>query len=736
MRKLVTLWAAVFIAAHAFFLPPSLEDLDSISFALAVRGVDPPQAPVELVELPPPPHFIALARGATAILHAAGDPLNVPHALALVNVIGGALGLIALFALARALGFSTYRSVAASIVMGAAPLYWFTASRPLSDVAGLAAAIAAQALLARAWGTGHTASAIGGAAAAGAAMGVRLAAGALTLPLAIAVLCSRRIAARTRLMAAGALVGGVLTWLVPIAINPGLAASIREVPAIAERSRGGNALVEQLSAGAVRDALYATFVDPFGGLPIAAFVLGLALIGIVVAAVRERRALFVIALAFAPYAIFHLIFHDTNMARWALPVIPPIALLFVLPIDWVSRKAVLPLAAAAAAASLTIAVPALHDYASADSPGFAVLRDLHQLPRTGDTALAMHQRVAGELQQHQAWDSIPPMRTLPSTKDYEWLELVKLWQEGHEGPVWFIADPNRTDLQMIDPQRRHLMRQYAWPERTVRFLRGIRPDRLNWHFIQGPGWFLGRGWALSPEIGGLTARDRADSAPAVAWVRRRDIHATMLLGGRHLGTASDPPIVARVKIDGRIVDEWPINPGPFVFMRPILPEEIAGEGTFARLEIETSQEGSAHAPISLEQFDVQSIDGTLVAYDKGWWEPEYSERAGRGWRWTSGESTLWLFNPGRDLTLAISGEDPTRYYGEPIEMIVLAGDRELARWTIDDHFTRTAVIPAEALSVARGRITLRLSKTHVPGRLRFSPDQRELGIRIFDVSVH
>ena len=736
MRKLLALWAVVFIASHLLFLPPSLADLDSINFAFAVRDFD-----VTKHQPHPPgsPHYVAVAKAATALLHRAGDPLNASHALALVNTIGAALALVALYWLARVLQFSPRRAFAAALVAGAVPLFWFTASRPLSDFPGLAAAIAAQALLARALATGSGRHAVAGAVVAGAAIGLRLQTGALTLPLLLIVLLSSKVPGPARLWAIAGAFAGVLTWAVPLLIDTGVGEYLRVLTIQAEEDfTGVEMLATNPSVRLLRDALYETFVDPFGHTLLAAVILGVAAFGIAMAARRERSVLKVLAIGYVPYLIFHLLFQETVTNRYALPLIPPIALLFVLPIDYISRRAVLPIAAGAATAGLFIAVPALQAYAGAESPGFAVIRDLHRLPRVNETVLAMHRRIALDLHRHQAWEPIPPMRTLPATRDYEWLELVTLWQEGYDGPIWFLADPKRTDLRLIDPQQRRLLRQYGWPERDLPFIGGIRPNRIDWHFIQRPGWFLGRGWALSPEIGGLTARDRAGPGhqPAVAWVRRRDMAATMLLGGRHLGTPSDPPVVVRVRIDGTQIDEWPIRPGAFVFMRPVLPEEIAGDGTYARLEIDASWAGSGPAPLSLEQFDLQSIDGATVAYDEGWWEPEYNERSGQTWRWTSGESKLWLYNPGRDVTLAISGEDPVRYYGRGTEMTVLAGDRELGRFTLDDDFTRTVTIPVEPLSVARGRVTLRFSNTHVPGRIRVSRDQRELGVRIYDVSVH
>src|SRR5436190_23369905 len=82
--------ALVFLALHLPYLPTSLEDLDSINFALGVRQFDvahhqphPPGYPV----------YIALAK----LVHAAVP--GEPRALALLSVVAGALGVVAMAAL-------------------------------------------------------------------------------------------------------------------------------------------------------------------------------------------------------------------------------------------------------------------------------------------------------------------------------------------------------------------------------------------------------------------------------------------------------------------------------------------------------------------------------------------------------------------------------------------------------------------------------------------------------------
>ena len=96
--------AAAFIATHAPFLPPSLEDIDSINFALGLRHFDP-----ALHQPHPPgyPIFIALGRLSLAAIPRLGILLPELRleavALAVWSLIGGALAIVAAALFYRAL---------------------------------------------------------------------------------------------------------------------------------------------------------------------------------------------------------------------------------------------------------------------------------------------------------------------------------------------------------------------------------------------------------------------------------------------------------------------------------------------------------------------------------------------------------------------------------------------------------------------------------------------------------
>src|SRR5262249_33217166 len=211
--------AGLFLALHLPFLPPSLEDLDSINFALGIRDYD-----VSRHQPHPPgyPLFVLAAKG----LHVAG--LSEVHALSLVSVFGGALGVFGCLALFKALdrdrpGGLTWLAVVLVVIC---PLYWITAARPLSDAAGLAAALAIQALAVTASSANALALTAGYA---GFALGLRSQIAWLTLPvLALMLVRRHRLDGWYGLTRAVSMyVIGALIWAIPLLIVSGPATYIR-----------------------------------------------------------------------------------------------------------------------------------------------------------------------------------------------------------------------------------------------------------------------------------------------------------------------------------------------------------------------------------------------------------------------------------------------------------------------------------------------------------------------------
>ena len=140
LRFLALGLAAAFLALHLPFLPASLEDLDSINFALGIRDFD-----VAKHQPHPPgyPLFILAAKAVNLVVP------SEAHALAVLAILAGALGFLAVLALYRALdeGADDFSTLVAALLAVTSPLYWVTAARPLSDLFGLAVVIAVQVLI-------------------------------------------------------------------------------------------------------------------------------------------------------------------------------------------------------------------------------------------------------------------------------------------------------------------------------------------------------------------------------------------------------------------------------------------------------------------------------------------------------------------------------------------------------------------------------------------------------------
>src|SRR5690349_2118022 len=100
LRSVRAALVLLFLVAHLVWLPRTLEDLDSVNFALGVRDFD-----VARHQPHPPgyPVYIALAKLSTATLRTVGVEAPAPRGLAIWSAIGGALSLPALLAFFRRL---------------------------------------------------------------------------------------------------------------------------------------------------------------------------------------------------------------------------------------------------------------------------------------------------------------------------------------------------------------------------------------------------------------------------------------------------------------------------------------------------------------------------------------------------------------------------------------------------------------------------------------------------------
>ena len=240
----------------------------------------------------------------------------------------------------------------------------------------------------------------------------------------------------------------------------------------------------------------------------------------------------------------------------------------------------------------------------------------------------MHRREDLDLRRPFEWsggDGPVFSQRLRAPAKHEWLELVKYWNTGGHAPVWFVADPLRTDLALID---RPAGRQagYRWPLDYPVLMSGTRPNEMDWHIFDAPGWYLGEGWALTPETAGVAEEDRRGPAlaPIEGWIRRRSEEVTLMIGGRNLSGLA-PPAPITVAIDGRPIGTIAAGPGFFLQFLSLPPGALAGPGAYARLTV------AADRPrVVVEQFDAQPVARVVFGFAEGWHEMENPSPAAHG----------------------------------------------------------------------------------------------------------
>jgi hypothetical protein len=334
------------------------------------------------------------------------------------------------------------------------------------------------------------------------------------------------------------------------------------------------------------------------------------------------------------------------------------------------------------------------------------------------------------------------LRVVEPRRNYEWLGLVDYWRNGGRAPVWFLADPRRTDLALIDPQSRRDVTHFRWSVADRPELSGTRPGNVDWYRFDRPGWFAGEGWALTPETGGIAHSTGAgvDRRPIDAYVRRRSGPMHLLVGGRHFSAAGDPPVILGLSIDGMATGTWTVEPAPggssflhFVNLSAGLPP---GNDEYARLTITAKANPASHPTpqIAIRQFDIQSVDTLIYGFGEGWHEEEYDNVTGVRWRWTSGRSVLRV-SPPQGVVVRLRGESPLKYFDAVPTVRVSAGGRVVAELRPGADFEWRVTVPADAVRTGGGAVTIETDRIYLPGQAEGTSDSRRLGLRLFEILV-
>ena len=732
---MIVVLALAFLTFHLPYLPASLEDLDSINFALGIRQFDvahhqphPPGYPV----------FIGVAKAVRAVA-----PSEVT-ALSVVSVVAGALGVLAIAALfrraERAAGATAW-PLAATALAVTSPLYWFTAGRPLSDMAGLAAGLAVQVMTLSASSPRVLAAA---AFAAGAAAGLRSQVVWLTVPL-LALRASQRLEAGGwglgrppaspgfKPLASSlqplasiliAFLAGALLWFVPLVVASGGPAAYWH--ALFDQGAEDLGNIQMLwtrhDPRALMEALYYAFVAPWAAWPMAVAVLVLAAIGLVWALGRAPYAVVWLAVGFGPYLLFDLLFQETFTSRYALPLVIPMAYLAVAGTRVLPGRSGLVVAIALAMFGAHVGGTSIAAYARQKAPAFRLLDDMRSAARSTrePPVLAMDRRESLDFRRPIAWvgDAMPAVaRTLPAPPQHEWLEPVKYWNSGGRAPVWFVVDPTRTSIDLVQHAE---PAEYRWALPYPVLMSGVRPDEMSFFRVDRPEWYVGEGWSLTPEAAGVADADRRglSHGPIEGAISRDTFGGVLLIGGRSFDPALRPRL--SVQVEGRSVIEQVLTPGPFLHVIA-LPTD-PGAADYSTLRVTTTPD----AAVAVEQFDA-SARRPVLGFGGGWHEQELNPRTGVRWRWLSERGELHFRSPTPRATLHLEGESPRTYFSRGSRLIVRAGDRVVFDDSLSSDFSLN--IP---VANAGETLTLETDQVFAPSdRSRRSADRRHLGLRIF-----
>lgn len=754
----VVIWlmAATYLAAHVPFLPQTPFDIDGVNFTLALHEYDlakhqphPPGSPL----------FVGLGRLARTTLAWATDAPEQSvgaraldaGALAVWSAGFGALAAFGFYRLYASLGQPPWQALLATGLTLASPLFWFSGVRPMSDVPGLALAALALGFLVPSLtrrrieaddaGLRSPVAVMLGCFFAGLAPGMRIQTALLTWPttLATIVIMLHRGDRRAR-GSIGAFLLGLVAWLLPLSLVAGGPSEYIRLVRLqaAEDVAAGQMLALNPSLRNAVQALQDSLLAPWGTWWLAWLAITAAVIGAVHLLIREPRTAAIVALVFGPYFALHLGFQDTAHLRYALPLVPVVALLATHGFSLVGRVGGAAATLGLAAGSLVVATSAVVPQSRAPAPAYQALDEVRHRLSTMDgepPVVAMHHSVSQALRGEQVG-----ARVLPSPLRYEWLELAKYWRNGGTSPVWFLASRRRTDLSLVDRVSRAVVESYRIPPGARLLLAGARPRGVDWVEIQPPGWVALEGWSLSPEIRGVTVHgySRNQLPAARGFVRRRRDEAAMLLGGRNLGGPCATAATIGVRIDGREVHRFATRSGEsFTEIWRLPSGSLDGDGPYAALEV-VAEDRSGRGQlvdVAFEQFDVQSAGQAIAGLGHGWFEPEYETREGLSYRWMSDRASIHVDAFGRDVILRLRGESPRSYFRQSTEVVVRVSDTVVDSERLNSDFELETTVPARLLAESRGQIILEASQAFVPDERSGNGDRRALALRIFTVDV-
>lgn len=716
--SILVLAALAVLLSRLLFLPQTLEDIDSTNFARALVDYDPGQ---HQPHPPGYPVYVAIARGVQALV---GEP---GRALAALSAVSQAALLYALLALFRGLGAGA-ASPWATLLTLSCPVLWFNGARPMSDSAGMLFIVTTQALLLRALQDPKLlpmASLL-----AGLSVGARLQSVFLSGPLWVYAVARGR---GQRLRSGLALLAGGAVWAWPlVTLSGGLDRYLSAFGGTMAEAASWEPLLSGFTLNRAAHTLARTLLGPWAQPAFGGVMLALAGAGLVVAALRKPALLGLGLLAFLPYLLVHILLQDSGAGRYSLPYVPLFALLAAEAVTagagrlparlavWARCLGFLGLAGWGAALTL----PALYAYAGTPSPPYAAIRELVRVAQPTDRfVVASHPAFAGYLD-----EAAPGVERLRERRPGQAVpRLMEYWKGGGDKEVLFLGEPQRTDLDSIDPRARRSLGRWRWPFDATRFLSGARPNSAELWRIGVPGFFAADGFLLSLEAG--KPADLIRQPERHAYLRALDQPGFLIVSGEPVGPAAQHTL--ELLLEGAPLASASCGEP---LLQGFLLAPAAAAGRYLELLARTRRGGVQEgAPFALRGLDYAAQGVPGFAHGAGWFYPETDEEQ-RPFQWTSVRARSLVHVPEPGARLTVEGVAPLEYVGAGGRVELSVDGERVAGATLGQREFR---LEAPLLPAADGfrDVLIETERVFVPDRVQRNGDRRRLGLRVYSFRV-
>jgi hypothetical protein len=708
MVRALGLLGILVAGTRLFFLPPTLDDIDSVNFALALERFDP-----TLHQPQPPGYPVHVA--ATRLVHLFWA--DAAGALALVSALAQVALVPVLYAFFRFFSATPLSAFLSTALTMANPVLWLSGVRPMSDSFGLLVTISALTLLLSA--PPSRGGLYLGSLLAGIAPGARLQSVFLTGPLFVRSFL-RSPGDRVRaLLALGA---GSLLWLVPVAVaSGGIGPYLRSLRQTMAEAAAWEPLVRDPNLNRIARSVVLAFWSPWGNLVLGSAVLGLAFVGLF-RCLRNRPAQLGLAmLVFAPYVALHLLVQNVSAVRYSLLYLPLVCWLAVEGLAALAlvapRRRELVLVGATSALALAgsaIALPALGVYGASPSPIYAALEEAERIAQPRDRFLLtghyMFSRYYSDRDDDLELLAPEPRRELALLQEY--------WTAGGGRTVLFLSDPARTDLQSFSPEASASRGYWRRPEGLRALLSGERPDQVELVEVSPPRWFTGPGWLISLESTPL--RDLASFPERVAHLKPLTEPSFLLISGEPVGAVAAEAL--EVALDGATLWESDTE-RPLLAGFHLAPSDAQG---WRNLVVRTGT-----TPFALRGLEYAPETSAGIVYGEGWFYPERDEEL-RPFRWAGPSARALVHVPEDGVTMVVEGVAPSEYYEMDATIaLVVDGEAKLVQRIRTREFRiETHLRPG---STPFREVRLATSQSFVPDLRQKNGDRRELSLRIYRV---